>query len=298
MALDWFFLALIATLFWSVGAILVKFVRLNYIKSPIGYIVITAPSCFIGLFLLFFGPLHIPPLKMIIYILINAIVALLGYWIYITAIHKEEISKVITLFGIRPVIVLLLATTFLKEVLSLKDYLAFPLVVVGSILIAINKKEEFKVSQGIMLTFISIVLFSISSIFLKLAAEVDFVSLMIIRWSAMFFIILTLFVFSKEVRKRTHEDLKQLNKKKIFLVYAAESIGAIGAVFSYLAIQRGSVSLVNLVLNTEGLFVIVLATSVSIFIPKILKEEITKKTISLKIISALLIIAGLYLIAM
>lgn len=281
MDLDWFFLALAATLIWAVCAIIVKFVRVNHIKSSAGYIVITAPTCFIGLILLFFGPLHIPSSKMVIYILINAIITLAGYWIYLVALHKEEISRVITLFGIKPVIVLLLATVFLKEVLSFKDYLAFPLVVMGSILIAVKKKEKFKVSQGITLTLISIVLLSIGSIFLKLAAEVDFVSMMIIRWFIMFFIIVAFFAFSKKVRKKTYEDIKQLNKKKLSLVYIAEFLGAVGMVLTYLAIQRGPVSLVNLVQSTEGLFVIVLAVLLSIFIPKILKEEITKKRLLL-----------------
>jgi drug/metabolite transporter (DMT)-like permease len=120
--------------------------------------------------------------------------------------------------------------------------------------------------------------------------------MIILRQLGFVVIIVPLFIFSKKIRKRTREDLKQLNKKKLFLMYAVEFIGMIGLVFSYLAIQRGPVSLVVLTQGTQALFVIILAALISIFMPGILKEEINKKTISLKIVSALLMIAGLYLI--
>ncbi len=297
MALDWFVFAIIATLLWSVAAIIVKFVRVNYIKSPIGYVVIVTPAGLISLALLMFGELQIPSVRMLIYILITALTGFGGYWFYITAIHKEEISRVMTLFGLQPLVVLILATIFLKETLSIKDYIAFPLIITGSILISIKKvKKKFNLSIGIILVFIAIFFYSTQSLFFKLVAEVDFVSMNILREIGWMIIVLFLLIFSKKIREKTKEDLKQINKKRFFLIYAAESIAIMGVFLSYIAIQRGPVSLVTLIEGTEGLFVIVLAALTSIFIPKILKEEITKKTISLKIISALFMIIGLYLI--
>jgi len=113
MDLDWFIFAIIATLLWSVGAIIVKFIRVNHIKSSIGYLVITAPVTLLSLVLLVFGRIHIPSSKMLVYILITSITAFTGYWLYLIALHKEEVSKVITLFGFQPVVVLILATIFL-----------------------------------------------------------------------------------------------------------------------------------------------------------------------------------------
>ncbi len=298
MGLSWFVFAITATLLWSVGSIIVKFVRVNHIKSSIGYLVITAPVTLFSLLLLIFGRVYIPSAEMLIYILITSITAFTGYWIYLIALHKEEVSKVITLFGIQPLVVLILATIFLREVLTIKDYLAFPLIIIGSMLISVKKVEErFGLSHGIILTLISILFFGIQSLFFKLVSEVDFVSTMILRQLGFLVIIFLLFISSKNIRKKTKEDLAQINKKKIPLVYLGEILGMTGIFFSFLAIQRGPVSLVTLVEGTEGLFVIILAALISIFVPKILKEEITKKTISLKIISALLIITGLYLIA-
>lgn len=298
MALSWFVFAIAATLLWSVSAIIVKFVRVNYIKSPIGYIMIVTPVVFLSLILLLFGKFQMPSVKMLFYISIISIMAFVGYWIYLTAIHKEEISKVITLYGLQPLLVLILATLFLKETLTAKDYLAFPLIIIGGMLISAKKvNEKFKVSHGIVLTLVSILFFSAQSLFFKLAEEVDFVTMIILREFGFLVIMAVVFIFSKEVRKRTKEDLRQINKKRLFWIYAGESMGMTGVILCYIAIQKGPVSLVTLIEGTQGLFVIALAILLSVFIPKILKEELTRKTISLKIISALLMIAGLYLIA-
>jgi len=298
MALDWFFFALTAVFLWSIAAIILKFVRVKYVKSVIGYLVITSPMSLLGLLLLFFGRVQIPSTKYIIYIILTAIIGLTAYGLYIAAIHKEEISRVITLYNAIPLVTLILATLFLKEVLSLKDYLAFPLVIVGSVLISVKREQKKLIlSKGIILVLISIFLFSVQAIILKLASDVDYVSLMILRWLIMLFFIMILFLSSQNIRAKVKTTLEQLNKKKLGLIYAAESLGIIGFVFSYLAIQRGPVSLVSLTQGAESLFVILLTVLISIFMPHILKEEISKKTISLKIISALLIIAGLYLIA-
>lgn len=298
MELNWFFFALTAVFLWSIAAIILKFVRVKYVKSVIGYMVITSPMSLVGLLLLFFGRIKIPSTTNMIYIVITALTGLTAYGLYIAAIHKEEISRVITLYNAIPLVTLLLATIFLREVLSVKDYLAFPLVIIGSFLISVKRKEKKLVlSKGIILVLISMVLFSVQAIILKLASGVDYVSLMILRWLIMFLFIVMLFLSSQNIRAKVKTTLEQLNKKKLGLIYAAESLGMIGFVFSYLAIQRGPVSLVSLTQGAESLFVILLTVLISIFMPHILKEEISKKTISLKIISALLIIIGLYLIA-
>lgn len=298
MGLDWLFFAVAAAFLWSVAAIILKFVRIKYVKSTIGYMVITSPISFLGLTLLFLGRLKIPSATNLVYIFITAITGLAAYGLYIHAIRKEEISRVIILYNAIPVVTLLLATVFLKEILSIKDYLAFPLVIIGSILISVKRHEQKLVfSKGILIVFASLTFFSVQAIILKLAAEVDFISLMVIRWIMMFILVTISFLSSQEIRKRTKKTIKQLNKKRLALIYIAEVMGMSGLVFSYLAIQRGPISLVSLVQATESLFVIMLATFISMFMPHILKEEINLKTISLKIISALLIIGGLYLIA-
>jgi len=283
---------------WSVGAIILKFVRVKFIKSPIGYMIIAAPATLFSLAFLFFGKFQFPSIKMMIYIFIAMIAALIGYWVYLKAIHEEEISRIVILQGLGPLVMLILASIFIREVLTIKDYLAFPLIIVGSILISFKKtKKRFSLSHGLKLILLSIFLFSVHSLLLKIVAEVDFTSMMILRQFFYLFMVILIVIFSKQARNKAIDDLKQLDKKKISLIYVAEILGMGGMAFFYLAIQRGPVSLVSLVGGTQCLFVLVFVTLISIFFPKILKEEVNKKTIIIKIISIILMLIGLYLIS-
>lgn len=119
---------------------------------------------------------------------------------------------------------------------------------------------------------------------------------MILRQLGIFIFVLLTLIFSKSVRIKAKETLKEFKIKRGILAYTSESLGMAGMVFSYLAIQRASVSLVTLVEGFQSLFVIFIVIALSIFFPKIIKETIDKKTITIKIASALLMLFGLYII--
>lgn len=297
MAISWFVFALIATILWAFGGVLIKIIRVNYIKSPIGYIIITIPVMFFSLVFLLFGKFKMPSLTFIFFIFISSIAGLVGYWLYLIVIHKEEISRVTVIYSLTPLITLILATVFLHERLGLQDYLAFPLIITGSILVSVKKDQYSRLSKKLYLAlFLSIFLFALQLFFLEVIEEIDFISMIITREFSFLFLLIPL-LLSKRIRIKTKQDLKQLSKKKLTIVYAVEFMGMVGMAFAYIAIQNGPVSLVSLINGTEGLFVILIASLFSIFIPKLLKESINKKTIILKITSALLVAIGLYLIA-
>ena len=70
-----------------------------------------------------------------------------------------------------------------------------------------------------------------------------------------------------------------------------------GMFLVYLALQRGPVSLVGVLESFEIVFVLILTIIISAFFPKILKEDIDKKTIIIKMISIIAMLAGLYLVS-
>lgn len=298
MEISWVTLALIAPFLWAICDILIKFVRAKYIKNVIGFIIIISPISLLSIFLLFFGKFQIPNIKILIYSILTGICAFLGYYLFTIAIHKEEISRVLILYGTGPLFTLLIATFFLDEILRVQNYIAFALIIIGTFLISFRKiKEEFRFTKEAILVLISSLLFSLQSILLKLASELNFPTIIITRELSLFLLILTIFISSKRVRKKTKEVLSKLNKKRLTLIYSAETLGMIGLVFSYLAIQRAPVSLVTLLEGFEAVFVFIIALSLSLFLPHIIKEDTSAKTIIIKIISIVLMLGGLYLIA-
>ncbi len=295
--MNWIIFALLAPFLWGVGSIITKFMRIKYIKSPLGYLVFISPIAFLSLILLVFEPFRNPGLINIIISVLSGIIAMVSYYLYICALHEEDASRAAILYGTTPLFALLLATIFLKEMLSLKDYIAFFLILGGTFLISIkNKKNKFKISKSILLIILSSFIGAVHNTLLKFATATNFSTMMVLRQSGIFLFVLLIFIFSKSVRMNAKETLKKFKIKRGILAYASESLGIVGMVFLYLAIQRAPVSLVTLVGGFQSLFVIFIAVTLSIFFPKIIRETIDKKTIAIKIVSALLMLLGLYII--
>ncbi|HZX45555.1 MAG TPA: EamA family transporter [Candidatus Nanoarchaeia archaeon] len=297
MGLSWFFFIMLAVIFWSVAAVIVKFIRIKFMRHPFSYMVITAPVCFFVLLLLFFGKVDFPDAEVLLFIALSALSAFLGYWLYLTALRKEDVSTIVTLMGIQPLIVLIFATVFLGETLSLKHYIAFPLMMVGSMALSIKKVDKrFICTSGILITLVSAILYSLNSVFIKAIQQTDFITLNVLRQLAWLIFACAIFASSGTIRAHVKETVKAMGKKNLVLAYVAEFLGFSGMIFAIVAIQKGPVSLVTLTSSLEGLFVIILAALVSLFIPRFIKENIDKKTICLKIFSALLMLTGIALV--
>lgn len=295
--MNWIILVLIATVIWSISAIINKFVRVRYIENSLGYLIFIAPVSFFALILLFFEPFTILPAKEAFFALLTGVAITLGYYLYLEAIHKEELSRVYILFGTAPLFVLVLSTIFLKEVLTINQYIAFALIFIGSTLIAFKKvKEKIKLTLGVLLVLLSSLFFSIQDVIFKYISKVNLTTIMFYREGGFLASILLILLLSPKARKHTKKVINDLNLKKTALVYSAEIIGMTGIFLVYLAIQRGPVSLVTVTQGFETIFILIFTIIISICIPKILKEEINIKTITIKIISIVLMLGGLYLI--
>ncbi len=285
-----------APFLWAFGSIIVKFMRVKHIKSPLGYLLFIAPTAFLSLLLLFMEPFRNPGLTNTFLLLLSGVLAGLGYYFFIYVLYKEEVSRIITLYGITPLFVLVLETMFLNEMLSPKHYLAFILIISGTFLISSDHKNGRLLRKGVLLIILSSFIWAVHNLLLKLASSTNFSTMMILRETGFLILVLVVLAFSKTALKKTKETIKEFGIKKGSFMYTVEGIGMAGVVFAYLAIQRAPVSLVTLVGGFQNIFTLILAVILSIFFPRIIKEAIDRKTLSIKIISALLMLLGLYFI--
>ncbi len=296
--MSWVILVLIATVIWSISAIINKFCRVRLIENSLGYIIFIAPVSLFALILLFFEPFTLLPAKEAFFALLTGLAITLGYGLYLEAIHKEELSRVYILFGMCPLFVLVLATIFLKEVLTIRQYIAFALIFIGSVLISFRKVEEkIKLTVGALLVLLSSLFFALQDILFKYISKVNLTTMMLYREAGYLASVLLILLISAKARKYTKKVIKDLSLKQTLLVYSAEILGMAGIFLVYLAIQRGPVSLVSVTQGFETIFIFILTILISLFLPKILKEGISIKTITIKIISIVLMFGGLYLVA-
>ena len=81
--------------------------------------------------------------------------------------------------------------------------------------------------------------------------------------------------------------------KRVIIVVSFNEILSLGAVIlSIIAASIGYITLVNALSAIQPFFVLILTIIISIFFPKILKEEIKKSAISQKLIAIVMMFAG------
>jgi hypothetical protein len=116
-------------------------------------------------------------------------------------------------------------------------------------------------------------------------------------WSrlGMFAIALSFLLF-KPARDAIFSTPKEAGKNNAILFYAVRLVGAIAGFLQNYAIAIGSVILVNALQGFQFIFILVLTTALSAYYPKILKENITRRILVLKLMAILLITTGLVLL--
>jgi uncharacterized membrane protein len=97
-------------------------------------------------------------------------------------------------------------------------------------------------------------------------------------------------------RKRREQFFSEIKLPVLPSLAWSAGSGSLGLVFFLAALTTGPVSLVEFVTATQPMFVLLYAIILSVFIPKILKEELERKTILQKLIAIALMVAGMGLI--
>ena len=163
--MEWVIFVLIATLIWAIGATINKYTRVSYFENSLGYVIFVTPTAFFPIFLLFFQPFYLLNIREAAIVMLIGIMGLVGFYFYLEALHREEMSRVFILFGSGALITLVLSTIFLKEILTMNQYIAFVLILAGSVLISFKKtKDKFRFSTGALFVLVSALFFSIQNV--------------------------------------------------------------------------------------------------------------------------------------
>jgi len=100
-----------------------------------------------------------------------------------------------------------------------------------------------------------------------------------------------------KIRKDFLNDFRTINKNVFFWRSICTCLFFIGVISYYIAVSVESISLVAAVPSTEPFLVLLFTVLLSSFMPRMLKEEVDKRTLTLKMSAFVLIILGAWLIA-
>jgi len=295
--MDWLIFAFVAAVFWAVGVVIDKYIITKHMQDPFSYqLLYTMAESPILLLLLFASISSALPWSLL------GIVAGFGIYpgliLYFKAMAIEEASRVISMWYTSPILVLLLAYVFLEEKLSLPSYLGVVFLVLGAIFISYRKEEGKKpvISPALGLILASGVVFAGYEVLTKyVLGAIDYLSYLFWNFVGTAMIAFSLFCLPK-IRGNFLSDIKRVNRTVLFWRIVNTSLGIIASVFYYIAISGGPVSLVSAASSLEPFFVFAFTLLLSLFVPKILKEETRKRVVTIKALAIILIVAGTWLI--
>jgi len=108
--------------------------------------------------------------------------------------------------------------------------------------------------------------------------------------------ILFLLTFSKPRREFT-ETVPAVGKRALFVMFVGEGVYFLGTICWLIAASMGYVSLVSAFAGLQHFFVFIYVLLSSLFVPELLKEEISRGVIALKISAIALMFAGTWLVS-
>lgn len=245
-------------------------------------------------------------------ILTGAIFSVALLFLY-QALKNSEASRIITLVGGSvPIIIFFFSVLFFKESFSLEQLIAILFLVAGTVVISFVNTEKtiwFKVkewfhpalaqqSKSILLSFLAALGFALYWIGTKYSFNNQefFSALIWIRFGS-FLAVLALLIRKKD-RQDIKKDLLKSNQKKQnkFIFLGTQSLAAGGSILQNYAVALGSVVLVTSLQGLQYAFILIFSSFLSLFLPKIIKEDQSQKIIIKKIVAIILIGLGLYFI--
>ena len=307
--MSWLTIVIIAYLFLALVNLIDKFLLDNVLGNPkvyaflisvLGSVVILAAPWFLiwpGWFL-FTWQIVVGALFPIALILMFA------------ALKHGDASKITVLIGgVIPIFTIIFSYLFFQERFTMSQWGGIAFLLIGTFVIALisgNKtgdveKQNKNNRAAFWLSFFSALAYALFFVGTKYAYNHhDFFSSFIwIRIGSLFLALLLL--VGRTSRREILGSLKSgqpsgTNRNR-FIIIGNQALGAVAFVLQNYAISFGSVALVNALQGVQYAFLLIFGWLFTIFNPKIIKENLSRRVVLQKIAAIILITIGLYFIA-
>jgi len=294
--MDWYVFALLAPAFWALNNIFIKFLITNKFKSyfPMIFTVISCDAVFATAVLAFGTITYSFPYSLLA--LAVGMMPLTAFWFYSKALITEEVSRIVTLFQLIPLFVVFLSVIFLNEILGVQKYFGIGLIVFASILISYKKagKNPFSGALKFMIPFgIIIAAYTIADKILL--AYLDY-------WTVFFwnllgaFLGVLFFLILPKPRIEITKKISAVGKEAVLTTFIGEGLYVIGTICSLIALSLADASLASSLFGLQPFYVFFYTIVLSLFLPQILKEKISRKSFLLKTSAVAIMFIGTWLI--
>lgn len=294
--MSWIALALLAPLFWAGSNILDKYSLDKVSRGTYDFLFFgTIGAVLIALALAaIFGLDKIGILALIPFA--GGFLIQYSYLFYSYALLREDASYVIPLYITYSVVVLALGYVFLGETVSVPQFIGFGIVFLGAVVLSFKELsfELFRFRFAALLMIPAVLLISFSVIFLNRSLQIfSFTDTLIYDSAGFIFAGLSLLLVASWRREiTTGIRTASMWKFGIFLVNDLIDLGG-HVLYKYALLLAPSAGLVAVLGGIQPFYVLVLGVLFTLFLPKIVKEKITRKEITQKLVGVVIIFIGI-----
>lgn len=233
----------------------------------------------------------------------SGLIGVLAFYTYFNGLKVNEASVVGPVVGtFNPLFALMLGGFFFGQILTTSQHTAFFVLVVGTIILTWNlwSKGLEQLNHRFLWLIASGFFFGLSYVLLRQAfLESSFLNGFIIsRVAAGLFVLLFLLlpdirrqIFSKKQNERI------TSKSTLILLGVGQVMGAVGVTLITFGISLANPALVNALFGIQYLVILVVSLILVKKHPHLLEEKLSKRAITQKVLGAIVISVGLYLLA-
>jgi len=298
--MTWMLFALLTPVLWALGDVAEKFQLDRVFKHWLSYFTLAYLAWSVIVLAIFLvKPVAIDTTH-IAMAAASGLLNTIGTVFYLKAVSKEETSRVVPLAYMSVVFVAALSFVFLGEVFGLVTYAGMAMLIIGAAVMSYRKVDGrlLPVTPVLGMILLSALANAVSHVIDKsFLGTYDYWALLFWGYFGGLAVVAW---FMLDRRNRVHiPKLSDFANRRGMLVLIAATILIyfVGDVTWLAAISDAPVSIVAALSTTEPLFVLLLAVASSVFTPKLLKEEIGRSKLALKLLGVVLVIAGAYLVA-
>lgn len=293
----WVFYAFLSALFWATSSLLDKYILSKWVKNPLVTTMIFGIIGLLAGILIYFAKGYSEMSQANIFLsVVSGLAYVLATIFYFDAVKIEEISRISALAYFSQLFITIFAAMFLGEIFSSEIYAGILLILLGAIFISSKDITKIRPGKAFWLMVLSSALLAIVAIITKyLLSYADFWTVFsYTRGIGMFIALIPVFYFKYPELAAL---IKEHGSKAVSVISLSGILTMTGAFVITIAASTGPVTLVNAISMTRPFFVLFFATLISIFYPQILREELGKSAILLKVAATILMFMGAILVA-
>ncbi len=288
--MTWLLIVILAHLFYALVFIIDKYILSRSLPHPIVYSFYVGVLSILILVLLPFG-FYFPSFKEVVLIVLASIAQVAGWIYFYKALNMGEVSRIVPFVGgFIGIFTLILSMLLINEFLTLKQFLAVILLILGSLILSF--KKGIFLGKAFRLALLGALFFAIFWVITKyIFLGTSFISGIIWIRTGVAVIALTLLIPRKN-RKLIFEKTEKIKAGTVKFFISGRALSILGAFGMYLAVFLGSVTLVNSLQGLQYVFILILALLLFKKIPSA-REQFSREIIFQKIIAIILIGLGL-----